>query len=109
MEFTNRLSTAQNFDEIIRDLTKDTKGPYDLGILFLAQQDYGDIKNISEHYRELFGVKNIVGCTCAGIIGSHNEVEHKPGASLILAKLPQVKITPFAINHVPLQHFNHKK
>ena len=52
MEFINRLSRANDLQTILRDLTSDIKETYDLGILFLSQQNTDSIKSIAENYQK---------------------------------------------------------
>ena len=98
MEFLNRISTAHNVEDIIKELTLDIQGPYDLGILFFSQYPYPRLQEILKGITQKIPILNVLGCTCAGIIGSHEEVEERRGVSLLLARLPDVKITPFSLN-----------
>ena len=57
-------------------------------------------------YQELskrISIKNFLCCTCAGIIGTEREIEGRPAASLLLARLPGVSINPFYLNQVQLE------
>ena len=45
----------------------------------------------------------MICCTCAGIIGGEREIEGRPSASLMLMRLPQVKIVPFTLTQPVLE------
>ncbi len=109
MEFTNRTSTAQSPDELIKDLTQTLTGPFDLGIVFFSQTSYTDIKKIIIDLKKRLAVTHLIGCTSAGIIGSEQEVEFRPAVSLTLCKLPGVKVTPFSLNQIQLDKLQNKK
>jgi len=102
MEFISRVSQSSSNDEIIRELTHGPSVDFDLGVLFLSQLPEADVKEIVQGLRKKITVKNLLACTCAGIIGSDVELEHQPAASLILSKLPGVQIQPFFLNQSQL-------
>ena len=103
MQFINRITEAADLQQILKDLTEKVSGPFDLGILFITPwQPY----NPMEIYKVLaarVGIKHFLCCTCAGIIGSDREIEGRPAASLLLAKLEGVGISPFYLNQVQLE------
>lgn len=106
MEFSNRLTTATDNAQITADLTKGQTGQFDLGFLFTTSFSKTSTEEIIALVRKNLKIRNLIGCTCAGIIGSESEIEKKPAVSLILAKLPEVKIIPFHINQVQLEGMN---
>jgi small ligand-binding sensory domain FIST len=103
MEFISRVSQSSAKDEIIRELTQDPSGGFDLGALFLSPMPESDAQEIAQGLRKKINVKNLLACTCAGIIGSDVELENQPAASLILSKLPGVEIRPFFLNQSQLE------
>ena len=109
MEFMNRLSTANTSQQILSDLVEGIQETYDLGILFVSQQNTHNIKEIVEGLQGSSKIHTLLGCTCAGIIGSRQELEYQPGVSLILGKLPGVKISPFSLNQPQLEGLESKK
>ena len=40
----------------------------------------------------------LLGCTCEGVIGKDRELENRPAISMIAARLPDVRLFPFAMN-----------
>ena len=109
MEFINRLSQKKTIDQMIEDLTKALSGPYDLGILFVSYLTPENIRQLVDGIRNRISIKNFVGCTSAGVIGTQQEVEQQPAASIILAKLPQVNIVSFSLNQSQLENLETNK
>src|SRR3989338_3078114 len=105
MDFTSRITTAANRAQIINDLTQGQEGEFDFGILFLSCRDHALVADIVSAVRKAIPVKTLVGCTCAGIIGSNDEIERESATVLTLAKLPGVRILPFMMNQVQLEGF----
>ena len=103
MEFVSRVSQSSTNDEIIRDLTHGPSGDFDLGVLFLSPMSETDVQEIVQGLRKKITIKNLLACTCAGIIGSDVELEYQPAVSLILSKLPGVQIQPFFLNQSQLE------
>ncbi len=109
MEFINRTSRATEIDQIVQDLTQGIDSAYDLGILFFTQAKFPFIKNVIEGLNKKSVVQNLLGCTCAGIIGSNEEIEYQSAVSVIYAKLPGVKIVPFSVDQEDLDRLKNKK
>ena len=103
MEFINRFSSSPDKNILIHELTHDLSGHFDLGILFASLDSSQSIEEVVRDIRGKINVRHFLVCTCAGIIGSDKELEFKPGASLILSRLPGVKIQPFYLNQVELE------
>ncbi len=106
MEFISRITTQTDCDKIVQELTEGLAQPFDLGFLFISSFSKTSTEEILEHLNRRLKIKNLLGCTCAGIIGTQMEVERRPATSLILARLPGVKIVPFTINQVQLEQLN---
>lgn len=103
MEFTSRMTTSVEHVKIVDDLTNGQIGDFDLGVLFLSANDASSVSDILEQLRSRINVHNLIGCTCAGIIGDHAEIERQNATSLILARLPGVKILPFVLTQPQLE------
>jgi len=103
MEFISRVSQSSLNDKIVKELTNGPSGNFDMGVLFVSLKSTADIQEIVQGIRENLTIKNILACTCAGIIGSDIELEHLPAASLILTKLPGVMIQPFYLNQTQME------
>ena len=103
MDFISRITAATDPQKIAQELTRDLNGTYQLGVLFTSHFDRAAIEKMVSHIREKGHVEYLIGCSCAGIIGSKEEIERKTATSLILSRLPGVKITPFTLHQAQLE------
>ena len=103
MQFISKTSKAHLVDKIIPELTSDLQGEFDLAILFVTPKKQDEVKGIVEQLNAKLKIKNFFGCTAAGIIGNDEEIEDFAGASLLLARLPEVKIYPYFIDDGQLE------
>jgi small ligand-binding sensory domain FIST len=97
MEFINRLTEADNLPKIMADLSAGIAGDFDLGILYVCPWAPYDPLELFQALKAKVQVRHLICCTCAGIIGTEREIEGRPSASLVLMRLPLVKIMPFSI------------
>lgn len=105
MEFESLLTTRTSYSEIVSELAEVRLRDSDLGILFVSPYVPISIRDIVQAVKAKAQIRNLIGCTCGGIIGSHEEIERQAAAVLVLAKLPQVKILPFMMNQTQLEGF----
>ena len=105
MEFINRFSTSSNIEKIIEELTHQLDGQYDLGFLFISTFNKASAAQIVEQLEKKVAVKNFLGCSCTGVIGTYREVENQPACSLFLAKFPEIKIKTFYLNQGQFEQF----
>ncbi len=103
MEFINRITDATNEDQITADLLEGVEGDFDLAVLFVCPWQPYDPVELYESLRAGTHVRHFLCCTCAGIVGSEREIEGRPAASLMLVRLPGVKISPFYLNQAQLE------
>ncbi len=103
MEFINRITDATDEDKITADLLEGVEGAFDLAVLYVCPWQPYDPIELYESLRAGSNVRHFLCCTCAGIIGGELEIEGRPSASLMLMRLPQVKITPFYLNQAILE------
>ncbi len=103
MEFFSRITTQTDTQKIVRELTEGLEAEFDLGFLFISSFGKTSTEEIIELINRRIKIKNLLGCTCAGIIGEQTEIERQPATSLILAKLPGVKILAFCINQTQME------
>src|SRR3989338_4872583 len=97
MDFTSRLSTQNQPGKIVAELTNNLSGEYTAGFLFLSELSRETAAETLSLLRKQLKVKTLIGCTCAGVIGSDAEVEKESATTLILGNLPEAKITPFLV------------
>ncbi len=103
MEFVNRITDKFERDQIMADLLGAVEGPFDLGILFVSPWHPYDPAELYKAIKAKVKIGHFLCCTCAGIIGSEREIEGHPSASLMLVRLPGVKVAPFYLSQVGLE------
>ena len=92
MEFINRISEADNLSQIVTELSLNVEGDLDLGVLFVCPWPPFEPEELTQALKAKLNIRHMICCTCAGIVGSDREIEGRPAASLILMRLPGVKL-----------------
>lgn len=103
MEFINRITQAGVSTQIVSELLTGVEGDFDLGILYICPWPPYDPLSIFQALKAKGNIRHLICCTCAGIIGATREIEGRPSASLMLMRLPQVKIVPFVLSQPVLE------
>jgi len=109
LEFINRITEADNISQIVSDLLMQIEGDFDLGILYICPWPPYDPSELFEALKSRGHIRHLICCTCAGIIGTEREIEGIPSASLMLMRLPQVKISPFVLTQPTLESLKTKE
>jgi small ligand-binding sensory domain FIST len=109
MEFINRITETTLEDQIVPELLHNVSGEFDLAILFVCPWRPYDPAAIAEQIKAKVLVRHLIICTCAGVIGREHEVEGRPAASLLLMRMPHVKITPFYLDQPQLENLKEGK
>ena len=109
MEFINRISEADNLSQIVTELSLNVEGDLDLGVLFVCPWPPFEPEELTQALKAKLNIRHMICCTCAGIVGSDREIEGRPAASLILMRLPGVKITPFIVTQPQLEGISSKE
>ncbi len=103
MHFENRLSQSGDPEDIIAALSEGSAGEYDVGILFLSLMSSDEVEQIVEGLRQNIAMCHFLVGTCSGVVGSDLEIEDQSAATLLLAKLPGVRISPFYMDQAQLK------
>ena len=106
MQFISRTSTLPDPKKIVKELAGEDHDFFDIGMVFTSGLEKSEIEELVDLLRKNLRVKTLIGCTCAGIIGNDVEIEHKIATTIILARLPEVKITPFSMTQMQLEQLN---
>ncbi|MDE1920316.1 MAG: FIST C-terminal domain-containing protein [Candidatus Omnitrophica bacterium] len=109
MEFINRITEAGDLSQITDDLLKDVRGDFDLGVLYICPWPPYDPVQVFQALKQKVNVRHLICCSCAGVIGAGREIEGRPSASLMLMRLPQVKVSPFALTQPVLESLKEKE
>jgi len=106
MEFVSTLSTAPDAPSAVNQISAALAGkPLDVAVVF-ASHHYGpDFTSFIEPLRERIAVRNLIGCTGAGIIGPNREIENGPAVSVWGARWPGVKALPFYVDQEDISRF----
>ena len=74
-----------------------------LSLVFASPHHLKDFPHQLQVMQERLSSHTLIGCTGGGVIGDQQEVEQRPGLSLMAAHLPGVTITPFHIEQPELE------
>lgn len=106
MQWVSALSTQASLEaavqEVVEQVPATLHGEADLGLVFISSAFLSDYPRLMPLLRSKLSVPVLIGCSGGGVVGdrpsgSPQEIEGRAALSLTLAKLPQVKITPFYI------------
>jgi small ligand-binding sensory domain FIST len=107
MQFASALTTKTDWAEAVDDLGRQVTaqlGPVKthLAVLFVHPRYVPHVDEIIGAMQKAVGAGHLIGCTGAGIIGAHEEIEGKPSASLLVGELPDVEVFPFHVTEKDL-------
>ncbi|MCX7915942.1 MAG: FIST C-terminal domain-containing protein, partial [Verrucomicrobiae bacterium] len=108
MEWAAALSTKRAVEKVVADLVQQLQarlgaGATDVGFLFVHPSYFAAMEDIVEALRAALGVRQLVGCSGAGIIGLDQEIEEEPAISMLVGRLPNVTVTGFALQQDQLE------
>jgi len=109
MEFINRITQAGSLAQIVSELLAGVEGHFDLGILYVCPGAPYEPSALCQAVSRGVSIRHLMCCTCAGTIGSGKEIEGRPSASVMLMRLPQVKIAPFVLSQNVLETLKTKE
>ena len=100
MFWCSSVSNSPSFDRALEDITRDISVKLgnkkaDLAIVFISSHHSSDYEEVSKKIQNALNCDKVIGCSASGVIGEGQEFEYLPGISIIVASLPNVKITPF--------------
>ena len=103
MKWTTTISRKTSFEAAVLECAEGVartlgNGPISLALAFVTP-------HFADFYPRLYTLVNryvepkvLLGCSGGGVIGGGEEVERAPAVTLIAARLPDVKITPFHVS-----------
>lgn len=108
MRFASALTTKTDWADAVEDLARQVVaqlGPVKthLAVLFTHPKYVPHVDEIVDAMQKAVGARHLIGCTGAGIIGRHEEIEAKPSASLLVGELPDVEVFPFHLTEKDLE------
>ncbi len=72
--------------------------PPELAVLCLSGDFAGEARKLAASVAGELRPRVLLGCTAESVLGSAREVERAPAASLLVADMPNVTVTPFALS-----------
>jgi len=101
MRWADALSTAPDLGQAVAAcsaaLGEAPEGGFDLLCAFVSPA-HEDADDLPELLADAVPHRHLLGCTGGGVIGGGHEVERGPALGLIAARLPDVEVTPFALD-----------
>ncbi|MFW6033227.1 MAG: FIST signal transduction protein [Phycisphaeraceae bacterium] len=82
-------------EDIARAVRARLGAQVDLVMVFVTPPHRHALGRISTRLRELLSPRVLLGCTGEGVVGLGEEVELAPAISVLAARLPDVRLTPF--------------
>src|SRR5690242_20693682 len=76
--------------------------PPDVAFVFFSTHHRGNVADVAEAVAETLVPAHVLGCSAGGIIGAGREVEERPAVSITAARLPGVRVSPFAFDDADL-------
>lgn len=70
-------------------------GPVDLAVVFFSRQHRDNGHRLASVVRRVLNPGHVIGCSAESVIGGQTELERGPGVSILGARLPGVRFTPF--------------
>jgi small ligand-binding sensory domain FIST len=101
MRFSSARSREEESEAAISELlgaVEALNGPVDLAVLFLTASHRHAAAQMARRMHETFAPRVLLGCTCEGVIGADDEIEGASGVSLLVGKMPGVRLTPFHVS-----------
>ena len=102
MRFHSAVSDAEPTPEAVRRVVGETRvaldGRVDVAFIFFTGAHLDDAEALAETVWLELDPQAVVGCSAEGVIGGEREIERSPGAVLLAASLPGVRVHAF---HVP--------
>jgi small ligand-binding sensory domain FIST len=108
MRFASALTTQTDPELAIAEIAAQVREQMgarkcDFAMVFVHSRYIPQINSLIEGLRVNIGVRHLVGCTGAGIIGEELEVESQPAISMLVAEVPGVEVVPFRLTQQELE------
>src|SRR5215210_321759 len=103
MKWTTTISRKTSFEEAVLECAEGAArrlgpGPVSLALAFVTPHFADYYPRLYESVSRYLEPGTFLGCSGGGVIGGWEEVERTPAITLVAARLPDVRITPFHIS-----------
>ena len=93
---SDRESLVEAVEECVSSIRRDLGDTQpDLAVIFVSPHFANQYERIPPVIRDKLGPTLLFGCSAGGVIGGGHEIERRPGFSLTVAQLPDVKLRTF--------------
>jgi small ligand-binding sensory domain FIST len=102
MKWISTLSDAAILPQALEDVVSTAEQSLqglkpDLCLVFISNHFLSGYETVVPFIKERLGPRVILGCSGGGVVGSGQEIEHRPALSITVAVLPDVTLTPFRV------------
>ena len=103
MKWATTISRKTSFEEVVLECAEGVArrlgpGPVSLALAFVTP-------HFADYYPRFYGLVDsylepgtLLGCSGGGVIGGGEEIERAPAITLVAARLPDVRLTPFRVD-----------
>lgn len=103
MDWATAISYETSFEKAVQECAGGVAdrlgpGPVSLALAFLTPHFAARYSRLHELLARSLGAETMIGCSAGGVIGGGEEAEHTPAMTLVAARLPDVRITPFRVS-----------
>lgn len=100
MKWATAISRKTSMEEAVRECAGEVlrelgEGLVSLALLFVTPHFAAYHGRVPDLLSRHLGPETLVGCSGGGVIGGGQEVERSPAVTLVAARLPDVRVTPF--------------
>src|SRR5258708_33226502 len=93
---SDAATLPQALEDVVSTAEQSLKGQKpDLCLVFISNQFLSGYETVVPFLKERLGPRVVLGCSGGGVVGSGQEIEHRPALAITFAVLPDVTITPF--------------
>lgn len=102
MRFASAISDHGSPEQALEQLLQETRerladAPVHLALWFASDLYLADWAAMARRLHAALGRPVLLGCSSGGVIGADQELEMRPGMSLLAAHLPDVRLAPFRV------------
>jgi small ligand-binding sensory domain FIST len=102
MKWATTISRKTSFEEAVLECAEGVArrlgpGPVSLALAFVTPHFANYYPRLYELVSSYLGPGTFLGCSGGGVIGGGEEIERAPAVTLVAARLPDVRITPFHV------------
>jgi small ligand-binding sensory domain FIST len=103
MRFASATTVERDAEQALRALEEQIRAQvnlpeFDFAMAFFSADLVSIAPQAAERLRGALHARILLGCTGEGVIGKDKEIENAPAITLVAARLPGVRLTPFSLD-----------